>query len=123
LVGVPDVEVSEEDREETLAYQRMMTYIQTLHDVRDFSYSKGLGTGSMPSPGYGCLRPWHSATSRRRTLARSSAGTASHNGSPPGSSHSLHSFLRSGTLPRQITTAFNEMGNWYSRCPAGCGTM
>jgi Fic family protein len=40
--GERDVEVSEEDREETLAYQRMMTYIQTLHDVEDFSYGKGL---------------------------------------------------------------------------------
>ncbi|MFG2086323.1 MULTISPECIES: Fic family protein [unclassified Spirillospora] len=38
--GERDVEVSEEDREETLAYQRMMTYIQTLHDVEDFSYGK-----------------------------------------------------------------------------------
>jgi Fic family protein len=42
LEGERDVEVSEENREETLAYQRMMTYIQTLHDVDDFSYSKGL---------------------------------------------------------------------------------
>ncbi|MCX4757176.1 Fic family protein [Kitasatospora purpeofusca] len=42
LEGERDVEVSEENREETLAYQRMMTYIQTLFDVEDFSYSKGL---------------------------------------------------------------------------------
>ncbi|GAA2107360.1 Dot/Icm type IV secretion system effector CoxFIC1 [Kitasatospora saccharophila] len=42
LEGERDVEVSEENREETLAYQRMMTYIQTLHDVDDFSYSKEL---------------------------------------------------------------------------------
>jgi Fic family protein len=41
MEGERDVEVSEEDREETLAYQRMMTYIQSLHDVEDFSYSKG----------------------------------------------------------------------------------
>jgi Fic family protein len=40
--GERDVEVSPENREETLAYQRMMTYIQTLHDVEDFSFSKGL---------------------------------------------------------------------------------
>lgn len=40
--GERDVEVSEENREETLAYQRMMTYIQTLHDAEDFTYSKGL---------------------------------------------------------------------------------
>jgi Fic family protein len=40
--GERDVEVSDENREETLAYQRMMTYIQTLHDAQDFSYSKGL---------------------------------------------------------------------------------
>ncbi len=42
MEGERDVEVSEENREETLAYQRMMTYIQTLHDVEDFSYGKGL---------------------------------------------------------------------------------
>ncbi|WP_238161926.1 Fic family protein [Kribbella antibiotica] len=42
IEGERDVEVSEENREETLAYQRMMSYIQTLHDVEDFSYSKGL---------------------------------------------------------------------------------
>jgi Fic family protein len=40
--GERDVEVSDENREETLAYQRMMTYVQTLHDVDDFAYSKGL---------------------------------------------------------------------------------
>ncbi|WP_238435518.1 MULTISPECIES: Fic family protein [unclassified Frankia] len=40
--GERDVEVSEENRDETLAYERMMTYIQTLHDAQDFSYSKGL---------------------------------------------------------------------------------
>jgi len=39
--GERDVEVSEENREETLAYQRMMTYIQTLPDVEDFQYSQG----------------------------------------------------------------------------------
>lgn len=42
MEGERDVEVSEENREETLAYQRMMTYVQTLHDVRDFAFSKGL---------------------------------------------------------------------------------
>lgn len=42
MEGEHDVEVSEENREETLAYQRMMTYIQTLHDAEDFSYSKEL---------------------------------------------------------------------------------
>ncbi|HEX7306103.1 Fic family protein [Lentzea sp.] len=40
LEGERDVDVSEEDRDETLAYQRMMTYIQTLHDVVDFRYGK-----------------------------------------------------------------------------------
>ena len=40
--GERDVDVSDEDREETLAYQRMMTYVQSLHDVTDFEYSKGL---------------------------------------------------------------------------------
>jgi Fic family protein len=33
------------NRDETLAYQRMMTYIQTLHDAPDFGYSKGLLNG------------------------------------------------------------------------------
>ncbi|WBQ05624.1 Fic family protein [Kribbella sp. CA-293567] len=41
MAGERDVEVSDENREETLAYQRMMTYLQTLHDVEDFTYSKG----------------------------------------------------------------------------------
>ncbi len=36
------VDASEADRAETLAYQQAMTYIQTLHDVEDFAYSKGL---------------------------------------------------------------------------------
>ena len=40
--GERDVEVSDENREETLAYQRMMSYVQVLHDVPDFEYSKGL---------------------------------------------------------------------------------
>jgi Fic family protein len=40
--GERDVEVSREDQEETLAYQTMMTYLQTLHDVEDFEYGKGL---------------------------------------------------------------------------------
>lgn len=39
--GELDVDVSAENREETLAYQRMMTYIQSLHDVDDFEYSRG----------------------------------------------------------------------------------
>jgi Fic family protein len=42
IAGENDVDVSEENRQETLVYQRMMTYIQTLHDVPDFCYSKGL---------------------------------------------------------------------------------
>lgn len=41
IAGERDVEVSEENKAETLAYERMMTYIQTLHDVDDFTYSKG----------------------------------------------------------------------------------
>ncbi|GAA2513733.1 Fic family protein [Winogradskya humida] len=40
--GERDVDVSDENREETLAYQRMMTYVQSLHDAPDFQYSKGL---------------------------------------------------------------------------------
>ncbi|MFG1925093.1 Fic family protein [Cryptosporangium sp. NPDC048952] len=42
LDGERDVEVSDENRAETLAYQQMMTYIQSLHDFPDFTYSKGL---------------------------------------------------------------------------------
>lgn len=42
LDGERDVEVSDENRQETLAYQQMMTYIQTLHDSADFRYGKGL---------------------------------------------------------------------------------
>lgn len=41
IAGERDVEVSEENKAETLAYERMMTYIQTLHEVDDFAYSKG----------------------------------------------------------------------------------
>ena len=45
MEGERDVEVSEENRAETLAYQHMMSYVQALHDVTDFSYSKGLLNG------------------------------------------------------------------------------
>ncbi|MGW3820382.1 Fic family protein [Streptomyces sp. NPDC005046] len=45
MEGESEVDISEENREETLAYQRMMTYIQTLHDAEDFSYSKCLLNG------------------------------------------------------------------------------
>ncbi|MFE6861491.1 Fic family protein [Nocardia sp. NPDC057668] len=41
IAGEPDVEVSDENKAETLAYVQMMTYLQTLHDVDDFAYSKG----------------------------------------------------------------------------------
>lgn len=40
LAGERDVDISEENRAETLAYEQMMTYIQTLHDVEDFTYAK-----------------------------------------------------------------------------------
>ncbi|GHH72877.1 Fic family protein [Promicromonospora soli] len=43
--GERDVDVSEVNRDETLAYQRTMTYIQSLHDAPDFGYSKGLLNG------------------------------------------------------------------------------
>nr|WP_261575462.1 SDR family NAD(P)-dependent oxidoreductase [Frankia gtarii] len=43
--GERDIEVSDENREETLAYQRMMTYIQTLHDAEDFSPSDRVPIG------------------------------------------------------------------------------
>lgn len=39
--GERDIEVSEDNREETLAHQRMMTYIQTLRSAADFAYSTG----------------------------------------------------------------------------------
>ncbi|MFD0904125.1 Fic family protein [Actinomadura sediminis] len=42
MEGERDVELSEDDRDETLAYQHMMAYIQTLHNAADFAYSKGL---------------------------------------------------------------------------------
>jgi Fic family protein len=42
MEGERDVDISDENREETLAHQRMMTYIQTLHDSTDFAYGKGL---------------------------------------------------------------------------------
>jgi Fic family protein len=42
MEGERDVELSEENLAETVAYQHMMTYIQTLHDVKDFTYSQGL---------------------------------------------------------------------------------
>src|ERR1700760_4367156 len=45
IEGEHDVEISAENLAETLAYQHMMTYIQTLHDVPDFAFSKGLLNG------------------------------------------------------------------------------
>jgi Fic family protein len=42
MEGERDVDVSDENRAATLAYQQMMTYILTLHDAGDFAYSKGL---------------------------------------------------------------------------------
>jgi Fic family protein len=41
IEGEHDVDVSEENLAETLAYQHMMTYLQTLHDAPDLAYSKG----------------------------------------------------------------------------------
>ncbi|MFJ3861617.1 Fic family protein [Streptomyces sp. NPDC090085] len=40
--GEREVDASEENKAETLAYQQAMTYIQSLHDVADFRYSKEL---------------------------------------------------------------------------------
>jgi Fic family protein len=45
MEGERDVEVSDEDRDETLAYQEMLSFVQSLHDVGDFAYSKGLLMG------------------------------------------------------------------------------
>lgn len=42
MEGDHDVELSEENLAETVAYQHLMTYIQTLRDATDFAYSKGL---------------------------------------------------------------------------------
>lgn len=41
MEGEHDVEISEDNLAETIAYQHMMTYIQTLHDAPDFAFSKG----------------------------------------------------------------------------------
>lgn len=40
--GEREVDASEENKAETLAYQQAMTYIQSLHDVADFRYGKEL---------------------------------------------------------------------------------
>ncbi|MGC9535535.1 Fic family protein [Streptomyces sp. UG1] len=40
--GELEVGTSEENKAETLAYQHAMTYVQSLHDVADFTYSKSL---------------------------------------------------------------------------------
>lgn len=40
--GEREVEASDENKRETLAYQQAMTYIQSLHDAADFRYSKEL---------------------------------------------------------------------------------
>lgn len=42
LDGEREVDASEENKAETLAYQQAMTYIQSLHDATDFQYSKEL---------------------------------------------------------------------------------
>ena len=60
--GERDVEVSDENRAETLAYQQMMTYIRALHDFEDFSYSKGL------------LNALHWMLQRHRNAVRKPAG-------------------------------------------------
>jgi Fic family protein len=41
IEGEHDVDISEENLAETVAYRHMMTYIQTLHDAPDFTFSKG----------------------------------------------------------------------------------
>lgn len=41
MAGEHDVEISEENLAETVAYQHMMSYLQTLHDAPDFAFSKG----------------------------------------------------------------------------------
>ncbi len=40
--GEQEVATSEDNKAETMAYQHAMTYIQSLHDVVDFAYSKSL---------------------------------------------------------------------------------
>ncbi len=42
IEGEHDVDISAENLAETVAYQHMMTYIQSLHDAPDFTFSKGL---------------------------------------------------------------------------------
>ncbi len=41
IAGEHDIDVTELNRAETLAYERMMTYLQTLADADDFEYSTG----------------------------------------------------------------------------------
>ncbi|MGW7574801.1 Fic family protein [Streptomyces sp. NPDC054765] len=43
--GEREVEATDENKAETLAYQRAMTYIQSLHDTVDFRYNKELLNG------------------------------------------------------------------------------
>ena len=45
LAGERDVEVSAEDRRETLAYRLTMTYVQALCEAKDFAYDEGLLNG------------------------------------------------------------------------------
>ncbi|MFI5529831.1 Fic family protein [Kitasatospora sp. NPDC051853] len=40
--GEKEVDASDEDKAETLAYRQAMTYLQSLHDAPDFRYSKEL---------------------------------------------------------------------------------
>ncbi len=41
MEGEHDIVISEENLAETIAYQHMLTYIQTLHDVPDFAIQQG----------------------------------------------------------------------------------
>ncbi|MBB5116877.1 cell filamentation protein Fic [Streptomyces eurocidicus] len=70
--GEREVEASEENKAETLAYQQAMTYIQSLHDVADFRYNKEL-LNSLHWMLQGHHHPLKTAGQWRRTSIRITA--------------------------------------------------
>ncbi|MEU2871034.1 Fic family protein [Streptomyces olivoreticuli] len=70
--GEREVEASEENKAETLAYQQAMAYIQSLHNVADFRYSKEL-LNSLHWMLQGHHHPLRTAGQWRRTSIRITA--------------------------------------------------
>ncbi|GGZ18719.1 hypothetical protein GCM10010387_09120 [Streptomyces inusitatus] len=70
--GEREVEASDENKAETLAYQQAMTYIQSLHDVTDFRYNKEL-LNSLHWMLQGHHHPLRAAGRWRRTAIRITA--------------------------------------------------